>query len=79
MSWEYRVVKKKENGCEYFEMKEVYYNEKGEIIAFGDAPVPYGETIEEVNECLEYMKLALSKEVVDYNISSIIGSRLDEN
>ena len=72
MSWNYRVVRTEyPNSMMYkseqvLEIKEVYYDKDGNIKAFGEAPVPYGESIEEVKECLDLMYKALEQPIVDY-------------
>lgn len=71
MTWEYRLVKYSFSNStiyknkELLQIEEVYYNENNEIVAFGEAPVPYGENIEEVRECLNLMCKALEKDVID--------------
>lgn len=67
MDWEYRLVKKTINNEEFIQIKEVYY-EGDKIVLIGDAPIPYGETKEEVAECLELMQRALEKDVLDMPI-----------
>lgn len=69
MSWNYRVVKETvmASGMSetYLQIKEVYYNKKGEVASFGDAPVPYGESKEDIRDCLNLMIEALDKDVID--------------
>ncbi|MGL5328867.1 MAG: hypothetical protein ACRDD7_06335 [Peptostreptococcaceae bacterium] len=65
MSWEYRLVKRNYTDYgELVEITEVYYDDKGNIEGYGEAPVPYGETKEEVKECLDLMYKALEKEII---------------
>lgn len=78
MYWNYRLVKRKYPKAvnndqvvihpdgEILEIKEIYYDKNENIDGFGDAPVPYGETIEEVKECLDLMYKALKKPVLNY-------------
>lgn len=65
MHWNYRIVKKKplpddspakslEEDC--YELREVYYNESGQAWSLTvNAPVPYGETQEELINTLAMM------------------------
>ena len=72
LSWNYRIVKNTYlnqilNTSEtLFEIKEVYYNETGNIISFGNAPVPYGNSVEDVKQCLDMMQKALNEPVIEY-------------
>lgn len=77
MSWNYRVIKKDFLG-EYvdipedqvsFGIHEVYYDDStGGIVSCTIDPVdPYGESMDELRDCLNKMLLALDKPVLDYN------------
>lgn len=63
MSWNYRVVKDKENNI--YEIKEIYYKDNGEINAYANAPIPYGESLKDLNGCLKLMMSALSKKTLN--------------
>ena len=71
MTWNYRVCKETYgNGTQNVEIgysiREAYYNKNGGIWAVTErAKSPYGESIEEIKQCLELMRLALNKEVID--------------
>ena len=65
MSWEYRLVKEKYNNEEIIDIREIYYDKNDSITAYGDAPVPFGESEEEVKECLDLMYRALDKTTLD--------------
>ena len=68
MSWNYRVVKQKISNNEVIhEIKEVYYDKTDNIASFGDAPTPYGDTVEDIKQCLDLMYKALDKPVIDYD------------
>jgi archaellum biogenesis ATPase FlaH len=60
--WNHRVLKheKKDKRAsrEWYTIHEVYYNKKGEIVAYTDDPVyPYGESkIELLEEIMRFMK-----------------------
>jgi len=67
MTWNYRIVKKRYNSKEppYYEIHEVHYNENGEICAITeDAIAPYGETIDEMEQALQYMMDACKKPIL---------------
>lgn len=66
MSWNYRVVEKEYNNEKYFQIMEVYYDDNENIVAFGDAPIPYGDNKEDIKECLNLMYSALDKDIVVY-------------
>lgn len=63
MSWNYRVVK---HDCEegYYEIMEVYYDEKGKINGYANTGCPYGENLQGVKKCMDLMYEALSKPVL---------------
>ena len=66
MTWEYRVIRDRHFGEEYFLIKEVYYGkDENDIIAIGDAPIPNGNSLEDVKEVLELMERATNKPVLD--------------
>lgn len=66
MTWEYRVIRDRHFGEEYFLIKEVYYGkDKNDIIATGEASVPNGSSLEEVKEVLKLMERATKKPILD--------------
>ncbi len=62
--WNYRVVK---HDCEedFYEIKEIYYDDNGNITAYAEVGSPYGESVVEVKKCLELMLRALDKPVIN--------------
>ena len=65
--WDYRLVKHEYTNEEVsLQITEVYYDDNENIIAWGDAPTPYGESVEDVKECLNLMEQALSEPIIDY-------------
>lgn len=72
-TWEYRLVKRVyynellELNESIIEIEEVYYDDEDNIVAYGDASIPFGETIEEVRKRLDYMQKALDKPVINFN------------
>jgi hypothetical protein len=71
MTWNYRLCKqtyKNEVGYDevFYEIREAYYNKAGEICAVTErAQSVYGETIDGVKQCLEWMQVALQKDIID--------------
>lgn len=60
-TWNHRVIQKYNESFDetYFEIHEVHYGDDGSIWAMTENPTsPFGETIEELQECLEQMKRA---------------------
>jgi hypothetical protein len=71
--WNYRVVRKayppgKDGTIEYvLGIHEVYYDDNGEPeMVTEDRMDPHGETLEELRDDIEHMRLALDKPVLDY-------------
>lgn len=72
MGWNYRIVKqtyRKGEECEetLYEMREAYYNKDGSIWAVTENPVTITseEGKENIKQVLDWMYLALEKEVID--------------
>lgn len=53
MTWNYRAVKNPDH--DWFEIREVYYDQKGEPDSWTEAVEPCGDTLEELIADLEYM------------------------
>ena len=67
MSWNYRVMRHGNNNGDYYAIHEVYYDQNGKPRNWTDDDVgPCGESLDEVKACLELMKEALSKPILDY-------------
>lgn len=64
MSWNYRTVRCTESDAVFYEIKEVYYNEQGLPNGYCDADL-FGETLEELKDVFDMMKLALEKPILD--------------
>jgi hypothetical protein len=70
MTWNYRVFEEKHEQPEpwsSFDIREVYYNEDGEIWAYSDTVSPFGESSEELKEDISmyleaFKKPALTKD-----------------
>ena len=65
MYWNHRVMKRKEHGIESLFIVEVYYNdENNEILGWTESEEVWGEDIDGVLQCLEWMKDACYKPVL---------------
>lgn len=68
MTWNYRVVKFiGDDDEDFYELKEVYYNENKEPEYYGDAVIA-GNTVEEMWEEMARFEQALKHEFVDGRI-----------
>ena len=68
--WNYRICKRTDPKTQsiYYAIHEAFYNKDGSIFALSQDPIePMGETVNELTSDLNYMMLALSKEVLDYD------------
>ena len=64
--WNYRVVRTKEEQYDSYQLYEVYYDDDGKIEGMTEnAMEPYGESVEELQNDLEYMMEALKQPVLD--------------
>jgi hypothetical protein len=64
--WNYRVVKEKENGEEWLEVREVYYDQLGKPMGHCTATVS-GETLGEIEIVLDMMAQAFNKPVIKFD------------
>lgn len=56
MSWNYRVFNKQINGRDYFYIKEVFYDNKGDIISFTeDTETGYFEDVDHLEQSHQLM------------------------
>ena len=66
MTWNYRIVSEKAPEGEFLQLYEVYYDDDGKINGMTENPMkPYGESVEELQNDLEYMMEALKQPVLD--------------
>lgn len=65
MSWNYRVCKESFPDEDSFTVREVYYDESGQINGWTDPVGIYGETFEDLKGALELYAGAFEKPVVD--------------
>ena len=64
--WNYRVVRTEEEQYDSYQLYEVYYDDDGKIEGMTEnAMEPYGESVEELQNDLEYMMEALKQPVLD--------------
>ena len=68
MSWNYRVLKHKDNDeVPYYQVHEVFYNEDDSIMACSEhSCTPFGETVEELKADFELMAGAFERPVLPY-------------
>ena len=67
MTWNYRVLKHVTTAGSWYQVHEVYYNKDGSITSCSeDAPAPFGETVEELQEVVELMKEAFDTPPIPY-------------
>ncbi len=56
LTWNYRVIRQDTTDERSYEIREVYYDTRGDIETYTENPVcPSGETLEELVEDLEHM------------------------
>ena len=57
MTWNYRIIKRKcpETGEIYYALNEVFYKEKGKLMAYSDSDDIVGGSPEEIVDVLEMM------------------------
>ncbi len=56
MTWNYRAVEKQFKGESYYEIHEVFYDDKGNIENMSiDPDIPVGDTLDELKKSLEMM------------------------
>ena len=66
MTWNYRIVSEKAPEGEFLQLYEVYYDDDGKIKGMTENPMkPYGESVEELQNDLEYMMEDLKQPVLD--------------
>lgn len=67
MNWNYRVIRKVDDEEEYFEIQEVYYDENGvAIFAPKEGRIPFGFTLNELEEDLKRFLDACEKPILNY-------------
>lgn len=63
--WNYRVILKENKGSKVFEIYEVYYNKKNEIVCWTEESIaPYGEALYELKKDIFYMMSAFKYPVL---------------
>ena len=57
MTWNYRIIKRKckETGEIYYALNEVFYKEKGKLMAYSESDDIVGSSPEEIVDVLEMM------------------------
>jgi hypothetical protein len=64
MTWNYRIMKRKcpETGEIYYALNEIYYTEKGKLMAYSERDDIVGGSPEEIVEILEMMLVDAKKD-----------------
>ena len=61
ISWDYRIIE--HDGA--FTVHEVHYNDRGDVISLSEDPMgPSGESLEELEDDMEYFLQALNRPVL---------------
>jgi hypothetical protein len=71
VTWQYQATHRTVNGEDVFEVREVFpgWGERGETLWSSRAVAPYGETKEELAECLQMML----KDVCHFDVFELDG------
>lgn len=78
MSWNYRITKEIRHHKYLHEpetlygIREVYYDENGDISGMSEMPDIIGESIEEIKNILNLMIGCCDKDIIDYNTGETI-------
>lgn len=72
-TWNYRVMKDNDG---HFTIRETFYNEEKNIEGWTEECSPFGETLEELSDDLNYMLSALDKEILIE--SEVLNKKIDE-
>ena len=76
MFWNHRVLRRYEEGEEFYYIVEVFYNDEGGILGWSEKEYVFGETLDELDTILVWMKSALDKPVLD---EAELLAQMDEN
>lgn len=81
MSWNYRITKETKHHKYLHEpetvycIREVYYDENGDIVNMAEMPDVIGESVDELENILDKMTKCCKKPVIDYNTGEEIQDR----
>lgn len=65
MTWNYRIVRERNEHGDTFALHEVYYNQRGKITAFSQHEIaPFGETLPELLADVKHMLEAWERPVL---------------
>lgn len=73
MSWNYRITtrlythKYLHEPETLYEVREVYYDDNGDIVNFAEQPEVIGHSLQEVKDTLQRMIECCEKPIIDYN------------
>ena len=66
MTWNYRVLKSKDGGDDWYQIHEVYYDKEGNINGWAErGAIVCGNTLSELRSSLEMMLKSLDKEIIN--------------
>lgn len=74
--WNYRVIKRVENGETLFDLQEVHYDDEGTVYGYSDASVTSWDTLENLRGTLELMRQAFDQPVMDETTHEIDGETI---
>lgn len=80
MPWNHRVVKEiLDDGQEWFSIREVFYNDDGNIYGYTEAPVDIvGESVDELREYLQWCLNCLGKPILEDGKVEFVDRDSDE-
>lgn len=73
MSWNYRITKEVRHHKylhepeTLFGIREVYYDDNGDVVNMAEMPDVIGESVDEIENILDKMIKCCKKPVIDYN------------
>lgn len=78
--WNYRIIKRRVLEEDSYHIHEVYYDDEGVPDACTmDASSPFGETLEELKNDLNYMMNALNKPIIEYSYFEDLANKKEKN
>ena len=79
MSWNYRVTHRPKRPLEGFQIREVHYNDAGDIVMYStNAITPFGDLVEELEVDMNYMVDAMNHESVNLDNLDYLLAMKDE-
>ena len=79
VSWNYRVTHRPKSPMEGFQIREVYYNDAGDVVMYSvDGITPFGDLVEELEVDMNYMVDAMNYASVNLDNVDYLLSIKDE-